>query len=825
MNENRYRYVRFGDGSINYFIDSPAAREDLVRRGASEFSVHSFCQPLDDNPRPHRIWGDLHLHFDLTDSSSAEKLSDITQLLRQHDVTNQSVSAYYLNGDLEVIIAEPAFRGEIGSPCRFDFDERIRNWANADTLSVAYINNIALPMSKIPVLAVRSPEMLQSAQHPQFLANTLPGQSKWLTTPLAHEFYASHNRQKGAKDFLLPKHAYAMRCAIFHSLLHKKAASIDELATICALFGGNITYFRDLLHLHQRSDLIAQVTPADLKKARANRKLIPTCANIESMLRSIDQNYACHQRCPVSTPRAFPYTTGHDCPQGLTRENDVFSLKPSGLYAFNQEQNRWFRIMDPIWVNRVLPNTQNGPGAREIICHNVDGFPQTIRVSQKDFDSTALFSILQFHRVHVPRNNNLKGELRAYLAGQFTHAPGQSTARIADQSGWQNSVHYLDPQQETKHSAQSVVKTHNLPTPVKPATLFKDVPATQTSNNPNLLLGALASLTAPALAPLKTPGICLHFHGANTAQRSALLASISSISGHHIYKLPDALKHVADIKAHHKDSTFHIAEVKQSETSKMHRFLRRYFFGRKNKDSGTVGIVISTGESPLAPKESYAFSHKDRVLAIDLELPKDGTPTRTDIQPLHHTLVEALTAQSATLGPTFKQQRQQFMKSAAHATDKLEKQTISFLWLCATIGNWAYTQNNLPWWQGGPIQPLFQNITSSYSKEQRFIQALKHLALFIPTNAKLGDIPIKQAREAEELSKGKFLIPPSWMEEVIPPQTKLRQWLAWLHKNKIILPKRAKIFCGEHYSKKQGKTVRGYLVDGRAAHRKAAQQG
>ncbi|BDQ36850.1 hypothetical protein SYK_12100 [Pseudodesulfovibrio nedwellii] len=326
-------------------------------------------------------------------------------------------------------------------------------------------------------------------------------------------------------------------------------------------------------------------------------------------------------------------------------------------------------------------------------------------------------------------------------------------------------------------------------------------------------------MTAPTLALVKTPGICLHFHGRSQSARNALLASISKVAGHAIYSLPDALKHVVALKGHHKDSTLHIAEVEDDDIKGMHRFIRRYFLGRKGKDGPVAGIIISTGNSPLGQKGGHLFTHNKRVLAVDVELPEDHTATYTELQPLQDALIEALTVHRDETLSALKGKKEELLRAEPQAKDQVGKQVASIFWLCAAVGTWFQEQGKLSWWKGRTIQNLFNEIIVKYNQHECFISALHKLSLIMPTNAKIGEYKIKRPREMEEISRGEILIPTAEMREVVPPQHTLRQWTAWLLKNTILIPNKAGRLSATYYSKKQGKSIKGYLVNHRKLHK------
>lgn len=815
-NTPRYRYASFAEKSPVYFVDSEAARAQLVNKGAIAFSVHSYSRPLEHEPRPKRIWGDLHLWFAMPDgTSSSERLSSLYSLLAVNNIPRQSVSAYNIDNGVEVIIDEHTFRGEIGSPCRFDFDKAIQRRAEADSLTYLTVNNVRVPMSQIPAAMVKAPVALERNRHPLF-ASYAQSKSTNVVTTLARTYYAYHYRLKGLQDYMVPKLAYAANCSIFNTLIKKREASIDELAIICDLFGGVAEYFTQLLDIHGRQILLNNVSYMELKTARAGLASKIECGNVEKALAHIDKTYICHRRCGVSTPQAFPFTAGQDCPAGLVREDEIFSLRPTGLYAFHPEQDRWIRIMDPIWVNRIMPDTQNGLGAREIICHNIEGFPIQLIISQKDFDSTTFFSILQYNRVHVPKDNGMKGQLRAFLASQYPHHSSTDQTTMVTQAGWQHRFQYTPPTTKLSRSAPYKAKANILPIPYDVQDSINSVPKTQHSACSSLLLGALASMAAPALAMVKTPGICLHFHGGSQTARNALLASISRVSGHAIYLLPDALKHMAALKRHHKDSTLHIGEVGNDDIKGMHRLIRRYFLGRKGKDGPTAGIIISTGSKPLGQKSSRLFTHKKRVLAIDVELPENFTANDVELPAQQHAIIEALTEQQDATLTALKTERKAFSSKSLRAKDTLDKQVSAFFWLCASVGSWAERCEKLSWWRGDTLSKIFVKTVSDYSQQVRFTTALNRLSLIIPTNAKIGDIPIRQLGEMEEIAKDNILIPTAQMNESTPPGNTLRQWTAWLLENKILIPKKKGILSGVYYSKKQRCELRGYLISRRA---------
>lgn len=239
MNDSRYRYALFPRNTYECFIDTPASRTEMIANGAEAFSVHTFDQPLEHNPRPNRVWGDLHLSYDVIQSYSVERLSDITEFLLTNDIPGQSVKAYYVDNDVEIIIAEHAFRGEIGSPCRLDFDRAIRLSLEMDSIRQVEINSVPIPMSQVLVWELKAPKELEGVAHPLRVNNDYFNNSR--ITPLTKRYFNHHAAFKGQKDYLPTQLAFTTKCSIFNTL-RLQGGTILETAIVCDLFGGHIPF-------------------------------------------------------------------------------------------------------------------------------------------------------------------------------------------------------------------------------------------------------------------------------------------------------------------------------------------------------------------------------------------------------------------------------------------------------------------------------------------------------------------------------------------------------------------------------------------------------
>ncbi|MEF2144182.1 MAG: DUF927 domain-containing protein [Desulfovibrionaceae bacterium] len=816
MTATRFRYALFPGDTYQYFIDTPASRKEMIANGAEAFSVHTFDQPLEHNPRPNRVWGDLHLSFDTIQSSSSERMPDIVNFLFTKDIPDQSVKAYYVDNCVEIIIAENSFRGEIGSPCRLNFDRDIRLLLGTDSIRQIQINSVPIPMSQTLVLELVAPKRLEGSAYPLPMNNDYFKGSR--ITPLTRRYFLYHATFKGQKDYLPTQLAFVTKCSIFNTLL-LHGGTPTETAIVCDLFGGHILFFEHLLHLHGRTDLIFENLPQELEKYRANKRYRTGCTSIDSALSHYPEKYKCNQGCGVSSPVALAYLPSPPRQKPIIYEDEHFILNATGLYFVDPERNRKTRVMNPIWVKNTLQASEDAMGAREIVCYDVNGFVTNLVIKEDLIDSSKLFPLLRSKGIHVPKDTILCGKLRQYLASHFPpKRPKTPTAYVSSIGGWQRDNSFIFPDSTVSTSSTYTLNSQVLPVGVKSKKLLPHTSSHTTTSDPYLLLSTLASLSAPFLKHRKLPGLNRHFHGGTEASRAAIVHAASSVWDQTPYLFADAEKHLVALKMQHKDAVLGILEIPPTKTKTMNSLVRRYFYGRKGGDKGIRGVIISSGETPMgqgqnSEKGFNAFTHQNNVLGIDIWI-GNSSPTGFHFNyDATRTIVQQLEVHGAKYLERIQTCEKRFKKQLKW-TNRTQpyKQISDFLRFFMAVG--YIDQVGLKsWWQGGALLPIFDQLLSGIdTRDALFCSLLKHMNLSMPLPDKLVEWGACSPTSYIEIDRDSILIPSKEMREIAKDKPTLLRFISWLKARKILIPKRTGDLCGAHYSPKDKKTLRGYKI-------------
>jgi len=631
---------------------------------------------------------------------------------------------------------------------------------------------------------------------------------------LAKLYYAFHNQLRGRKDLLTPKYARIRQCTVVDELLKQADATPKELAAICSLFGNRSDIFASVLSSLGRSDLLFLV---DRKKFRAELKQRQPKACREALAISFEfeGKFPCTGGCGVSSPAALPFL-----PWGVLLERPIgpscggCALTEQGLYLSNETNDDTTKVMEPIWVSQSLQGVGRELGAREVVCHDAHGLQKTLSIGEEDLDSPRLFAILRSHGVHVPISKTEQGKIREYLVSQFPAAAPTHTATST--SGWQQDGRHIDPNGDTStfgshYPAKSVAVPRG--DFVKPGSIR----ASKATADSLVLLAILASLSGAVLKPLQRSGVCIHFHGSSEEARMAILHSASSIWDERVYSFDEAKKHVRDLKRKYADSTLCVGGVTEEKVRSMRSFVKRFFLGRKGADDGIQGVVVSTGDKPLAQSQNRqrgvnAFTVNGEVLAIDVPIAQ-SSGVACSVKGLASSLVNALYLNLAdTRGCLhddlfrFANQHQKSQKG------KLQKQVANFYWLFAAVGCWIYGEKKLSWWQGNSLNGVFEGFVEAADKQEAdFLRYLTMIAQRIPCKFRTDTVEMELPSPLVDIGHGCILVSSEWMKTLIDNRSTLRGFLEWLRVNRILVRKAGKNCANYHHPKKQ-KSVRGYAL-------------
>jgi len=249
----------------------------------------------------------------------------------------------------------------------------------------------------------------------------------------------------------------------------------------------------------------------------------------------------------------------------------------------------------------------------------------------------------------------------------------------------------------------------------------------------------------------------------------------------------------------------------------MRSFIKRYFLGRKGADSGVQGVIISTGEKPLAQRLNRrnginAFIEKGEVLAIDISIDQ-WSGTACCVDRLAFRLVDQLASNFAdTVGTLRLDQTKLRQEHQKLEKGKFNQGIADVLWLFAAIGHWAYGEEKLGWWQGNNLPIVFRDFVKAVDgQEALYMSHLKLIDQSIPKEVEIGSVRVGYKTSLANIGGGRVLVPSSWLQKIIGNRSDLKQFLAWLRANRVISTKAGEN-CGSYHHPEAKATVRGYAL-------------
>ncbi|WP_155887453.1 DUF927 domain-containing protein [Paucidesulfovibrio longus] len=812
----RFRYALMDDNSIIWF--TPFSNDNYDRRntpwlGVSALSVHSYSQKLKYYPKPTRIWGDLQLIFHCRHEMQPEEIGSLdrypdiplplkaTNFFRYYRIPLNCLTAYFQPGKVTILIPEKLFRGDIGAPWRLDFDRAIQRRLGAVEDVENHMNPSSILFSKAALLA-------QKLQHP-----------KVPISPMAELYFDWIQKAQGRSDYFLPAPAFILKCSVFSSLVSQHSVTEEDLAKVCTLSGMEPDLFLKLIVQCGSSHLLSSLDRTRFNTALQALTTLHSCADIMKLLTQFDKKYPCKENCGVTSPHALAYTCAYDLTQATSHLNLYFDLHRDGVYSFGRTRKR-VRVMDPIWAEDVLGADSDLVQAKRIHCYDRVGFKKAVTISVEGIRSPQLFNILSRHDIHLPSDKYEKGLLRRYLLSLLGNRNKSETPpRFSVSRGWQADGSFVFPCQDNDSSNRSLASSLTLP---KGENLLCRIPPfgdMSSTADPYVLLAITAALAAPFLKPHKLSGVAVHFYGGTQAKRLSAVLAASSVWSGTAYSFRQAHDHLRELKQHYKDTALCIYEVPQPDIKSMRSLVRRFFNGRKGAEEGVVAVIVSSGESPLGQTKNHqesasTFVDRDKLLGIDIKITDRFIQAFIFDAHLTNSLVESAKGQqgeSTKAIQAYLEEGKTYWPSAPNPTPI--KQAQKFLSLCFAIGRLAQAKQP-DWWHGGPLSEIFNDFMIDISHHHfNMLNMLQKLKMHFPSNLLSPKIESRIARPLIQLSKRFFLVRTDIMTQIAQAKSTRLEFTRWLEKEKILLPKRSGILCGEYYSPKHKKTIRAYKVD------------
>ncbi|MBI9111485.1 hypothetical protein [Maridesulfovibrio ferrireducens] len=611
----RYRYALFDDDRVECFEDDPQVRKNLIWSGAKAFSVYAFSGRLGNSVSPSFVLGDLHMYFPF------HKTEFFIDILYRYRVPHSAIHVYKHYGLHELVVSEEAFRGDLPYANRIEIDNSLREYFDASPSKDRYstIEGWNVLFTNFEMLGLESNVSLSSLSK-KYNRETSSGVS------LLHTLFLSFNFKvnKGVNPFPQDK-IYLKQCGVLRGLLSSEFISSFEFCTFSNLFKDGRVGLSKFLNESRRFERDGEDYSEELVGDITDTPL--WCCDVPKFLAEKGSTLKCKGSCGVSTPEAFIYAAYPPELVTLNEKHGGFLLTRTGLFVKTDDfMGGTVKICPPIWVEECHSGILNGFGARTVVFYDIDGNRKSLTIDERDLDSPKLFALLRSHRFECPTGKTEKGLLREFLLQQYPKRDNPEAAVAVRASGWQKKgfVFPLSEFRSPSYRLKSVI----LP-PESIDNLRFDRFDYKRNWSPEEELAACFSLISPLLNFIKSKGICLHFHGGSKQNRDSILSAVNYVWGDvlipKVCSADDLKNNVVALKKLHTDLPLCVCEVGEANEAqkKMRTFLRRYFLGRKGADEGIHGVVISTGNMPLAPEKDRrmgrnGYVHQKNVLLIDI---------------------------------------------------------------------------------------------------------------------------------------------------------------------------------------------------------------
>lgn len=647
--------------------DTPEAREQALREGATAFCTVSFSEPYEEGkPEPVR-YGDLYLDFDSREDpiqAIDEAVSFVKNLTMTYDIDPEMLR-YWLSGGKGCHIAIPdvLYGGEHGdaylpiihsrmvkelNTFKYDviapsLDMAMYQMKTGRLLRVENIRrqngNYKVPVTWDEISSMSRNELLELVKQPRHIQenNILPERSEKLEQIfLKVQEIKTLNKNYGNDKFYIKSTEIIDTHCSFMEHCRKNAVNLSEPEWFAMLSNfavlGRMGW--ELAHFYSSPYPNYSKEETSRKLDYASRQAPMTCERIKSL-------FDCGEKCGVTCPYQLYQTK-----QRNNNLGGMFHLEEDGLYFLSDPRDRSTkgqRISAPLEIIAQTRDASNGSWGRLVRFKDTEGIQHQLIIPMSEIggNGESVRQKLAEQGLWIAHEKAAKDLLIRYLNEETPH----QYARLVKRFGWVGDVYVLrDVIYGNKTGEIFIPENPRLGSTIQcQGTLdeWEEHIGRHCQENPLLALVVSFAFTGPLLTPCEFEGGGVHLFGPSSCGKTTALKVAGSVcggGGKHGYirqwrATDNALESTA---AEHNDGFLCLDEIGQANSRVVSEVAYMLANGqgkvRASKDGSAKAIqewrlsFLSTGELTLSDK--IAEDGRGQAMAGQtvriLDIPADG---------------------------------------------------------------------------------------------------------------------------------------------------------------------------------------------------------
>lgn len=621
---DRYRFVQNGDGTCEWIIDNKEWLRESLEGGTTRISACSFSAPIDGLNESPFCFGDLHFYIPLSSGRYSEIESVFNSLVRLADryaLELEQIGIYRpYAGVLHFVIPESAFQGELGFKYRGEVDRQLFvEFFGAQYFS--YLNNYLVVHGQSVLMLPIMPDSvdLVSEKTKKTYSELMVSSSFEEGILPAHTKRFEEGQRKSRKCSLL-----ALQYMWFVEDLSKtysiRAQKIN-VGTLsrCSVFESARWYWSHLSE--SEKEFLKKCFGRFYFPKKSDEFLIDghnfSCRFIRGFLNERTLYLSCSECCPVTTPLA--YLVYRDVGLDL-------HMTSTGVFKLGSHL-RHDPLGPPIWIESNVMDRDKKWGV-EVCAIDKNGAKQPVVLSQKEFSSPKLFSLLKQYDVVIPIAKQEKGAMRRWLK-DFSVKKEKELKEIA---GWVETkvggLTFVFPKGHAlPGSSQFAFKTLELAGVKKVKGAPIAVKESKVVNNWQVVhcVASKVPYLSFFLSLLKSESICLHFYTKDKSVREAFMECVSYNWQVYFpkvfYSVKEVLRNDRELLRGSCQSFLCVGDILEGDVDTMQEVLYKLF----KKEKETPLSVFSVGEVSLATGSEVESSfdilvRNNRLMAINIDI-------------------------------------------------------------------------------------------------------------------------------------------------------------------------------------------------------------
>lgn len=621
---DRYRFVLNGDGKCEWIIDSKELLRERLKCGATNVSACSFLTPIDGLKESPLCFGDLHFSIPLISGSYDELESVFYSLVRladEYSLELEQVRIYRPHAKrMHFVIPECAFQGELGFKYRGEVDRQLFVEFFGEQYCSLVNSYLMVKGQSVLMLPLFSDSADVVSEKTKTSYHEVMKGSFWKDgfIPTLAKRFENISIDKSANCSLL-----AARYMWFPESTKTYSVELNRLnvGTLnrCSVFENAGRYWNHLSE-HEKEFLTKCFGRFYFPK-KGDDSLIDghnfSCRLIKEFLSEQSLILSCSECCPVTSPLA--YLVYRDVGSEL-------HMTSSGVFKL-ECQLKNDPLGPPIWIESNVMDRDKKWGV-ELCAVDKNGARQPIVLSQKEFSSPKLFSLLKQHNVATPIAKQEKGAMRRWLK-DFSVKKEKELKEVA---GWVDTktsgLTFIFPKGHAlPGSGQFAFKTMELAGVKKVKGSSLAVRESKVVDNWQVVhcVANKVPYLSFFLSLLKSESICLHFYTKDKYLRETFMECVTY--NWQVY-FPKVFYSVKEVRRNYREllrgccqSFLCVGDIATEDVDAMQDVLSKLY--KKEKEAPLS--VFSVGEVSLATgsevESSFdVFVRNNRLMAINIDI-------------------------------------------------------------------------------------------------------------------------------------------------------------------------------------------------------------